>query len=185
MKTIVDRLVRWGRGVSMGLLVASTAIAQDGPPKAAGDPILQRHWNPAFDVRLPDGVGSDDENLKRRCWSQQALDTYVTEGRFWIEDLYGLPYGYVQDHCLKEQLAKIDTALNDTYRVLLRTLEPAERRKVVASERRWLSRRTVACNVPDGRTFVMLGSFVCLMNMTNDRIDWIGARQSSRKDVRR
>jgi uncharacterized protein YecT (DUF1311 family) len=176
MTLSVNHVLNWSVRVSL-FLMASTAIAQGEPIKTTGDPNLRRHWAPEFDITLPKGVTSDD--LKGRCWSQPALNTYVTQARFWIEDIYGLPYGYVDTHCLKEQLSKANTALNTSYATLLRSLGPAERRTVVAAERLWIVRRNRDCNVPDGVTYVMLGSFVCLMNMTTDRLQWVASRQSA------
>lgn len=172
----VNRVLKWSGRASV-VLLASAAIAQSGSVKATGDPSLQRHWAPEFDIALPKGVESDD--LEGRCWSQPALDTYVTQGRFWIEDIYGLPYGYVATHCLKEQLSNINTRLNKSYTALLRSLGPAERKTVVAAERRWMIQRNKECNVQDGVTYVMLGCFVCLMNITSDRLQWISSRQST------
>ena len=134
----MNHVLNWSVRVSL-FLMASAAIAQGEPIKSASDPSLRRHWAPKFDITLPKGVTSDD--LKGRCWSQPALDTYVTQARFWIEDIYGLPYGYVDTHCLKDQLSKANTALNTSYATLLRSLGPAERRSVVAAERLWIVRR--------------------------------------------
>lgn len=87
------------------LAAPSTAVeARAAASKPQFDPNLRRHWDSAFDVALPNGVSSDD--LKGRCWTQTALDSYITEGWLWIEDVYGLPYGYVDSHCLREQLTK-------------------------------------------------------------------------------
>lgn len=177
MKTTVDRILKWRARVSLPLLTASAAIAQSGSMQAHGNPNLQRHWNPKFDVALPNDVASD--GLNGRCWSQMALESYVTNGRFWTEEVYGLPYGYVESHCLKEQLTQIDSSLNRSYKVLLQSLNDDERKQVVASERLWLSQRNRECNVADGVSYVMLGSFVCLMNMTSDRLEWIISRQSA------
>jgi hypothetical protein len=177
MKTVVNSISKWVGRVGLALLIANGASAQGGSVKATGDPNLQRHWAPEFDIALPKGVESDD--LEGRCWSQPALDTYVTQGRFWIEDIYGLPYGYVATHCLKEQLSRINAALNKSYAALLRSLGPAERKSVVVAERRWMIQRNKDCNVQDGLTYVMLGSFVCSMNMTSDRLQWIASRQST------
>ncbi len=183
MKTVADGISTWVGRVGVALLMTSAAIAQGGSGKATGDPSLQRHWAPEFDIALPKGVESDD--LEGRCWSQPAFDTYVTQGRFWIEDIYGLPYGYVATHCLKEQLSKINTTLKTSYTALLRSVGPAERKGIVADERRWMIQRNKDCNVPDGLTYVMLGSFVCLMNMTSDRLQWIASGQSTAVTTRR
>ena len=172
----VDRILKWTARASV-VLMANAAIAQGDSVKATGNSSLQRHWAPEFDIALPKGVESDD--LEGRCWSQPALDTYVTQGRFWIEDIYGLPYGYVATHCLKEQLSKINTTLNTSYTALLRSVGPAERKGIVADERRWMIQRNKDCNVQDGLTYVMLGSFVCLMNMTSDRLQWIASRRAT------
>ena len=176
MMMTLNRLLKWGAGAGV-VLMASAAIAQGDSVNAIGDPNLRRHWAPAFDIALPKGVASDD--LKGRCWSQPALDSYVTQGRFWIEDIYGLPDGYVETHCLKEQLATINTMLNTSYTALLRSLGPAERKNVVVAERRWIVQRNNDCNVQDGITYVMLGSFVCLMNMTSERLQWIASRRAT------
>ncbi|MBC3940468.1 lysozyme inhibitor LprI family protein [Sphingomonas albertensis] len=174
MKSTVDRVSKGAPRAKVSQSIAITAImaiASGATAQPSGDPNLRRHWSSAFDVVLPKGVSSDD--LKGRCWTQAALDSYVTEGRLWIEEIYGLPYGYVENHCLREQLSKTNVALNASYRTLLRSLGPADRRRVVASERRWIVRRNDACNVSDGISYVMLGSFVCLMNMTSDRLAWL------------
>ncbi|RYD23377.1 MAG: DUF1311 domain-containing protein [Lysobacteraceae bacterium] len=176
MKATVHRVVHWGARAGFCLL-ATSAMAQSGPIQAHHNPNLQRHWDQRFDVTLPKGVASDD--LKGRCWSQPALESYVLNGRFWIEDIYGLPYGYVDSHCLREELSKMNSSLNASYKVLLRSLAANRRQTITASERRWVVQRNRECNVPDGVSYVMLGSFVCLMNMTNDRLNWITSRQRS------
>ncbi len=178
-----DRVSQWDTRSFFSFLMASVLIAsgvatQRVSAKAAGDPNLQRHWGPAFDIVLPKGVSSD--NLKGRCWTQPALDSYVTESRLWIEDIYGLPYGYVDNHCLREQLSTANAALNASYRTLLRSLDPAERKRLVAFERRWIVRRKDACNVSDGISYVMVGSFVCLMNMTSDRLERLATWKADR-----
>ncbi|MES3100255.1 lysozyme inhibitor LprI family protein [Sphingomonas faeni] len=182
-KPIVDRVSKPGFCDSVSVLIAiglivGGALTQSGSAQSSGDPNLRRHWAPAFDVVLPKGVSSDD--LKGRCWKQPALNSYVTEGRLWIEDIYGLPYGYVENHCLREQLSKTNAALDASYGTLLRSLDPAERKRLVASERRWIVRRNDACNVSDGISYVMLGSFVCLMNMTSDRLAWLATWKADR-----
>lgn len=73
----------------------------------------------------------------------------------------------------------MNSSLNASYKLLLRSLAANRRQTIIASERRWVVERNRECNVPDGVSYVMLGSFVCLMNMTNDRLDWITARQRS------
>lgn len=171
MKTRPQRILRASARVAILLALATTTTAQTALHKSGSDPNLRRHWDASFDIRLPKGVSSDD--LGERCWTESALNSYVTEGRFWIEEIYGLPYGYAGDYCLREQLTKINAALNASYASLLQSLGDAQRKKLVAAERAWIVRRNNECNVKDGVSYVMLGSVVCLMNMTSDRLKWI------------
>lgn len=177
MNAVGWRRSRWivSAGLALNLVIVSKQTAQAA---SVHDPILLRRWPASFDIPLPTGVGS--EELGQRCWTQAALDSYVTQGRLWIEDVYGLPYDYVGTHCLREQLGRADAVLNAAYRRLLRALPKTDRGKLIADERAWVARRNVRCNVPDGSTYVMLGSFVCLMNMTTDRIGWIEAQAKPR-----